>query len=118
MNRHNGRFPKRELARIWRELIVATIGFEGPFSMAIYYTETETGFWDLARDQYGTNTPASCFADLVADDAVARDVGRRAVHRAHPGRAAADDVARDRRGYPTYKQRKVGKPQILWLGAL
>ena len=62
MSRHNGRFPKRELARIWRELIVATIGFEGPFSMAIYYTETEPGFWDLARDQYGTNTPASCFS--------------------------------------------------------
>nr|ADI23471.1 hypothetical protein [uncultured nuHF1 cluster bacterium HF0770_35I22] len=64
IEQHQGRFPKRELARIWRELIVATIKFEGPFSMAIYYNESETGFWDLARDQYGSNTPATCFSSV------------------------------------------------------
>ena len=56
MVEHKGGFPKRELARIWRELIVATLSFEGPFSVAVFEDETETGYWDLARDQYGTFT--------------------------------------------------------------
>ncbi len=55
--RHRGNFPKRELARIWREIIVATLGFEGPFSIAVLDPENEPGFWDLARDQYGSFTP-------------------------------------------------------------
>lgn len=57
MARHKGPFPKQELARIWRELIVATLSFEGPFSVAVYTPEDEPGYWDLARDQYGTFSP-------------------------------------------------------------
>ena len=57
MERHEGPLPKQELARIWRELIVATLRFEGPFSVAVYVCENETGYWDLARDQYGSFTP-------------------------------------------------------------
>ncbi len=57
MERHQGPFPKQELARIWRELIVATLSFEGPFSVAVYHPEDEPGYWDLARDQYGTFSP-------------------------------------------------------------
>ncbi len=57
MGRHKGPFPKQELARIWRELIVATLSFEGPFSVAVYNPENEPGYWDLARDQYGTFSP-------------------------------------------------------------
>jgi chorismate mutase/prephenate dehydratase len=57
--RHKGTFPKRELARIWRELIVATLSSEGPFSMAVFEKESEPGYWDLARDQYGSFTPAT-----------------------------------------------------------
>ena len=53
---HKGNFPKREMARIWREIIVATLSFEGPFSAAVFYPEDEPGYWDLARDQYGTYT--------------------------------------------------------------
>jgi len=57
MARHKGPFPKQELARIWREMIVATLRFEGPFSAAVFVSEDETGCWDLARDQYGSFTP-------------------------------------------------------------
>ncbi len=59
VSRHKGTFPKREMARIWRELIVATLSSEGPFSMAVFESETEPGYWDLARDQYGSFTPAT-----------------------------------------------------------
>jgi len=55
--RHKGGFPKTELFRIWREIIVATLRFEGPFSVAVFTNETDTGLWDLARDQYGSFSP-------------------------------------------------------------
>ena len=58
---HTGSFPKRELLRIWRELIVATLSFEGPFSVAVFEDEAGTGCWDLARDMYGTYTPITVF---------------------------------------------------------
>ncbi len=57
MDRHAGAFPKRELGRMWREIIVATLRFEGPFSVAVAAPEDEAGYWDLARDQYGSFTP-------------------------------------------------------------
>ncbi|MAO56731.1 MAG: chorismate mutase [Rhodospirillaceae bacterium] len=61
MERHTGHFPRRELTRIWRELIVATLSFEGPFSVAVLVPENQTGFWDMARDQYGSFTPMRRF---------------------------------------------------------
>ena len=62
MERHKGPFPRRELTRIWRELIVATLSFEGPFSVAVMVPENQTGFWDLTRDQYGSFTPMRRFS--------------------------------------------------------
>lgn len=56
MARHKGPFPKRELFRMWRELIVATLSFEGPFSVAVYEEEGDCGNGLLARDQYGSFT--------------------------------------------------------------
>ncbi len=59
VDRHRGAFPKRELVAIWRQLINATLSFEGPFSVAAYLPEDTPGYWDLARDQYGGFTPMS-----------------------------------------------------------
>ena len=60
--RHSGSFPKRELCRIWREIIVATLGFEGPFSVAVIDPVDEPGYWDMARDQYGSFSKMTRFA--------------------------------------------------------
>ncbi|MCW8836926.1 MAG: chorismate mutase [Rhodospirillales bacterium] len=68
VNRHEGPFPKRELVRIWRELIVATLSFEGPFSTAVYAPQKGSGYWDLARDQYGS------FTKMVPNSSVRRVV--------------------------------------------
>lgn len=57
--RHHGNFPKRELCRIWREIIVATLTFEGPFSVAVIDQEDTPGYGDIARDQYGSFTKMS-----------------------------------------------------------
>ena len=59
VGQHRGGFPKRELVAIWRQLINATLSFEGPFSVAAFLPENEPGYWDLARDQYGACTPMS-----------------------------------------------------------
>lgn len=57
--RHRGPFPKPELVAIWRQLINATLAFEGPFSVAVYMPSQDSGYWDLGRDQYGQFTPMS-----------------------------------------------------------
>lgn len=57
MARHAGAFPKRELTRIWREMIIATLSLEGPFSVAVQGEGGAHGCWDLARDHYGASTP-------------------------------------------------------------
>lgn len=62
VSEHKGPFPKRELVRIWRELIVATLSMEGPFSVAVHMPEDGSGVWDLARDQYGSFTPMTAHA--------------------------------------------------------
>ena len=56
-DQHDGKFPKSELFRIWRELIVATLRLEGPFSVGVFSAEDGHGFWDLARDHFGSYTP-------------------------------------------------------------
>lgn len=60
--RHKGPFPRRELVRIWRELINATLSSEGPFSTAVFVGDDCDGFWDLARDQYGSFTPMTSYS--------------------------------------------------------
>jgi chorismate mutase len=57
VDRHHGHFPKRELTRVWREIIVATLGFEGPFSAAYLECGDGCGMGDMTRDQYGSFTP-------------------------------------------------------------
>lgn len=63
--RHKSELGKRELFRMWRELIVATLSFEGPFSIAVYQpVDDQHGFWDLARDQYGSFSPMTPFPSV------------------------------------------------------
>jgi chorismate mutase-like protein len=67
MERHKGPFPKRELARMWRELIVAALSFEGLFSVGVHMPDASrsdepcremySGHWNMVRDQYGAFTP-------------------------------------------------------------
>jgi chorismate mutase len=55
--RHHGPFPKRELVAIWRNLIIATLSFEGPFAVAVLAADDRGGTWDVARDHFGMYTP-------------------------------------------------------------
>jgi chorismate mutase len=57
VDRHEGRFPKKVLIRMWREMLAATVGLQGPFSVAVYAPEDRPGAWDHARDYFGSFTP-------------------------------------------------------------
>lgn len=57
--RHRGEFPAGTLVRIWREMLGATVRLEGPFAVAVYAPPDGQGYWDLARDHYGSQTPMS-----------------------------------------------------------
>jgi len=66
MARHTGSFPAQAVVRMWREMITAFTRMQGPFAVAVYAPEDKRGFWDVARDHYGSfvpmtavNTPAA-----------------------------------------------------------
>jgi chorismate mutase/prephenate dehydratase len=61
--RRPGRFPLATLVRMWREMLAATVRLQSPFTVAVFAPEAQgfeaQGFWDLARDHYGSSTPIS-----------------------------------------------------------
>jgi chorismate mutase/prephenate dehydratase len=61
MVRHHGPFPRAMLARIWRELLSGTIAIQTEMQIAVFAPNNATGLWDLARDQYGSQTPMTGF---------------------------------------------------------
>ncbi len=46
---------------MWREMLAATVRLQSPFSVAVFAPPDRPGFWDLARDHYGSNTPMSAY---------------------------------------------------------
>ncbi len=59
MNRHRGELPAAVVIRIWRELLAATTRLQGELSVAVHAPEKSVGYWDLARDHYGSGTKMS-----------------------------------------------------------
>ena len=55
--RHGGSFPLPSLVRLWREIMSSLLRLQGPFSVAVLTTPEQPGFWDVARDHYGSTTP-------------------------------------------------------------
>src|SRR5437016_2815481 len=61
VGRHHGDFPVATLVRMWREMLAATVRLQSPFAVAVFAPADRPGFWDLARDHYGSNTPMSAY---------------------------------------------------------
>ena len=61
VGRHRGAFPVATLIRMWREMLAATVRLQSPFSVAVFAPADRSGFWDLARDHYGSNTTMSAY---------------------------------------------------------
>lgn len=87
--RHRGALPFASVARIWRELLAATVGLETRFAVAVFAPPEAPGLWDLARDHYGSQTPISPYCSTGE---VIRAVGE--------GRAAVGMLPMPREGDP------------------
>jgi chorismate mutase / prephenate dehydratase len=61
---HRGAFPKPVLVRLWRELLAGTTALQAELHLAVYAPETVPGFWDIARDHYGSQTPMTSFRSI------------------------------------------------------
>ncbi len=75
VKRHAGAFARRDLVRIWREIMSSLVRLQGPFSMAVFDPEGAECL-NLARDQYGSHTPVTmcnsaseAVRDVVAGEA-------------------------------------------------
>ena len=63
VERHDGHFPPGALLRIWREMIASITRMEmATYSVAVYASGDEQGYWDVARDQFGSRTPMTSHA--------------------------------------------------------
>ena len=56
---HSGPPQAAVLARLWRELINAATFMQGPLSVAVCAPAKSVGYWDLARNHFGSSTPMS-----------------------------------------------------------
>jgi chorismate mutase len=77
LGRHKGRFPAAALIRMWREMMGAVTGMQGPFAIAVCVPDEQRGFWDMARDHFGVQVPmrrhataAQVLADISDDPSV------------------------------------------------
>jgi len=64
VGRHHGDFPVATLVRMWREMLAATVRLQSPFAVAVFAPIESQGFWDLARDQYGSSTPMAAYRSI------------------------------------------------------
>jgi chorismate mutase / prephenate dehydratase len=62
--RHRGALPFASVVRIWREMLAATVRIETPFAVAVLTSAEGQGFWDLARDHFGSLTPMSAYRSI------------------------------------------------------
>src|SRR5438132_14170017 len=64
VGRHHGDFPIATLVRMWRELLAATVRLQSPFAVAVFAPIDAQGYWDLARDHYGSSTSMSAYRSV------------------------------------------------------
>ncbi len=55
--RHHGQLQTASVIRIWRELINGATALQGPFSVAVCAPERSVGYWDMARNHFGSVVP-------------------------------------------------------------
>ncbi len=59
--RHSGNFPVAAIGRMWRELITASSGMQGPFEVAIFGSNDSANYLDVARWHFGSVAPSTLY---------------------------------------------------------
>lgn len=62
--RHKGSFPFASLARMWQEMIAAFTQIQNSYSIAVFVDDDHQSIWDMARDQFGAQTPLSAHGSM------------------------------------------------------
>ena len=57
VQQHAGPPSPAILLRIWREIINSATAMQGAMSVAVCAPEKSVGYWDMARNHFGTDTP-------------------------------------------------------------
>lgn len=57
LEKHSSALPDAVVSRIWREIISAVTRMQKPLSVSITAPEKSVGYWDLARNHFGSATP-------------------------------------------------------------
>lgn len=57
VKRHKGQLPAAAVIRIWRELINSATSLQGPMSVAVCAPARSVGYWDMARNHFGSSVP-------------------------------------------------------------
>lgn len=107
LERHRGPFPKRDLVAIWRQLIVATLSFEGPFAVAVLVAPGEQAYWDLARDHFGM------FAPMHRETTVADVLARVSAQDATVGVIPVPDAGGVQPWWHALKDNRPGTPKVI-----
>ena len=55
--RHQGQLQTATVIRIWRELINGATALQGPLSVAVCAPARSVGYWDMARNHFGSSAP-------------------------------------------------------------
>ncbi len=87
--RHHGPFPRGALVRIWREIIASVTAMQGPYAIAVYSDGSDKGYWDMARDHFGSHTDLTPYA--TRRDVLAQVSEGRATHGVLPFPTEHDD---------------------------
>ena len=59
LDRDTGPLQPAVVARVWRELTAAAVSLQGSLSVAVCGQSRSVGYWDLARNHFGSSTPMS-----------------------------------------------------------
>lgn len=62
--RHHGRLPLGTVTRLWRELVSGTLTMQTDFVVAVFVPDEVPGYWDLARDHFGSQTPMNAYRSV------------------------------------------------------
>jgi hypothetical protein len=49
---------------MWREMLAATVAMQAKFAVAAYVPPDGNGYWDLARDHFGSHTPMTAYQSI------------------------------------------------------
>ena len=61
--RHKGALPFAVVGQIWRELVTGFLRMQAPLSVFVWGGSARIAIWDMARSQFGANTPFKPFMD-------------------------------------------------------